>query len=166
MCDEPTSALDVSVQAQILNLMVKLQRDFGLTYIFISHNLAVVRHMSDRLAIMYLGRIVEIGAADELFTAPKHPYTRLLLETIPDVEAPNRARSPMSGEVPTRSPLRPGAISTQDVQSPRKPAGRAPPACGVSGRSMSPATLSIECLATDWRGTGRRAARKLWSGPT
>ncbi len=107
VCDEPTSALDVSVQAQILNLMVKLQRDFGLTYIFISHNLAVVRHMSDRLAIMYLGRIVEIGAADELFTAPKHPYTRLLLETIPDVEAPNRARSAMSGEVP--SPIAPPA---------------------------------------------------------
>ncbi len=105
VCDEPTSALDVSVQAQILNLMVQLQRDFGLTYIFISHNLAVVRHMSDQLAIMYLGRVVEVGPADELFTAPRHPYTRLLLDTIPDVEAPNRERLAMSGEVP--SPIAP-----------------------------------------------------------
>ncbi len=100
VCDEPTSALDVSVQAQILNLMVALQRQFGLTYILISHNLSVVRHMSDQLAIMYLGRIVEIGDAEAIFAAPMHPYTRLLLDTIPDVEAPNRRRAPMSGEVP------------------------------------------------------------------
>jgi oligopeptide/dipeptide ABC transporter ATP-binding protein len=105
VCDEPTSALDVSVQAQILNLMVKLQKEFGLTYLFISHNLSVVRHMSDQLAIMYLGRFVETGPADEVFGKPRHPYTRLLLETIPDVEKPNRARRPMSGEVP--SPIAP-----------------------------------------------------------
>ncbi|CAN7427789.1 ATP-binding cassette domain-containing protein [Bosea sp. LjRoot9] len=105
VCDEPTSALDVSVQAQILNLMVKLQKEFGLTYLFISHNLSVVRHMSDQLAIMYLGRFVETGPADEVFGNPRHPYTRLLLETIPDVEKPNRARRPMSGEVP--SPIAP-----------------------------------------------------------
>jgi peptide/nickel transport system ATP-binding protein len=100
VCDEPTSALDVSVQAQILNLMVELQQRLGLTYVLISHNLSVVRHMSDQLAIMYLGRIVEIGEAETIFTAPLHPYTRLLLDTIPDVEAPNRERAPMSGEVP------------------------------------------------------------------
>jgi oligopeptide/dipeptide ABC transporter ATP-binding protein len=93
------------VQAQILNLMVKLQKEFGLTYLFISHNLSVVRHMSDQLAIMYLGRFVETGPADEVFGKPRHPYTRLLLETIPDVEKPNRARRPMSGEVP--SPIAP-----------------------------------------------------------
>ena len=105
VCDEPTSALDVSVQAQILNLMRRLQQQFGLTYLFISHNLSVVRHMSDEIAIMYLGRFVETGPADEIFAQPRHPYTRLLLDTIPNVEAPNRARQPMAGEVP--SPIAP-----------------------------------------------------------
>ena len=105
VCDEPTSALDVSVQAQILNLMRRLQDQFGLTYLFISHNLSVVRHMSDQIAIMYLGRFVEVGPAEEVFSNPRHPYTRLLLETIPNVEAPIRDRRPMSGEVP--SPIAP-----------------------------------------------------------
>jgi peptide/nickel transport system ATP-binding protein len=101
VCDEPTSALDVSVQAQILNLMTRLQTQFGLTYLFISHNLSVVRHLSDGLAIMYLGRIVESGSAERIFSTPQHPYTRMLLDTIPNVEKPNRQRRPMSGEVPS-----------------------------------------------------------------
>jgi len=100
VCDEPTSALDVSVQAQILNLMKDLQRQFGLTYLFISHNLAVIYQMADRVAVMYLGRLVEIATAEQLFAVPRHPYTRLLLETIPTIETTGRRREPVAGEVP------------------------------------------------------------------
>jgi peptide/nickel transport system ATP-binding protein len=105
VCDEPTSALDVSVQAQILNLMKDLQRRFGLTYLFISHDLAVVYHVSTRVGVMYLGRIVEEAATRELFERPRHPYTRMLLDAIPDLEMSGRARTPVAGEVP--SPIDP-----------------------------------------------------------
>ncbi|KZD21782.1 ABC transporter ATP-binding protein [Tardiphaga robiniae] len=100
VCDEPTSALDVSVQAQILNLMRELQDKFGLTYLFISHNLAVVRHMADRIGVMYLGRIVEIAEGHELFRAPRMPYTRMLLGAVPDLAMSGRARIAVSGEIP------------------------------------------------------------------
>jgi len=100
VCDEPTSALDVSVQAQILNLMKDLQRRYQLTYLFISHNLAVVYHISDRVGVMYLGRLSEVADAKELFNRPRHPYTRLLLDTIPDLEMAGRDRQPVAGEVP------------------------------------------------------------------
>ncbi|HEV3397421.1 MAG TPA: oligopeptide/dipeptide ABC transporter ATP-binding protein [Xanthobacteraceae bacterium] len=100
VCDEPTSALDVSVQAQILNLMRDLQDRLGLTYLFISHNLAVVRHMARRIGVMYLGRLVEVGPTRELFQAPRHPYTRMLLDAVPDLDLTGRARKPVEGEIP------------------------------------------------------------------
>jgi len=105
VCDEPTSALDVSVQAQVLNLMKDLQRERGLTFLFISHNLAVVRHVSDRVGVMYLGRLVELADKHTLFDSPRHPYTRMLLDAIPKLHDTGRARTPVSGEVP--NPLNP-----------------------------------------------------------
>jgi peptide/nickel transport system ATP-binding protein len=107
VCDEPTSALDVSVQAQILNLMTDLQERLGLTYLFISHNLAVVSHIADRIGVMYLGRIVELASAEALFSRPRHPYTRMLLDAVPDLEMTGKARTPVAGEVP--NPLAPPA---------------------------------------------------------
>jgi len=105
VCDEPTSALDVSVQAQVLNIMKDLQRKQGLTYLFISHNLAVVRHVSDQVGVMYLGRLVELADKAVLFAQPRHPYTRMLLDAIPDIHMSGRARTPVQGEVP--NPLQP-----------------------------------------------------------
>ena len=105
VCDEPTSALDVSVQAQVLNIMKDLQRQHGLTYLFISHNLAVVRHVSDQVGVMYLGRLVELADKHHLFDNPSHPYTRMLLDAIPKMHDTGRARTPVSGEVP--NPLNP-----------------------------------------------------------
>ena len=105
VCDEPTSALDVSVQAQVLNIMKGLQRQQGLTYLFVSHNLAVVRHVADQVGVMYLGRLVELSDKAELFGHPRHPYTRMLLDAIPDIHMSGRSRTPVQGEVP--NPLNP-----------------------------------------------------------
>jgi len=100
VCDEPTSALDVSIQAQILNLMRDLQQKLGLTYLLITHNLAVVRFMATRVGVMYLGRLIEINDTTSLFAQPRHPYTRMLLDAVPDLTMSGRARTPVGGEPP------------------------------------------------------------------
>ncbi len=116
VCDEPTSALDVSVQAQVLNIMKDLQSRHGLTYLFISHNLAVVRHVSDEVGVMYLGRIVELADKALLFARPRHPYTRMLLDAIPDIHMSGRSRTPVQGEVP--NPLNPPSGCTFNPRCP------------------------------------------------
>lgn len=100
VCDEPTSALDVSVQAQVLNLMSDLKDEFGLTYVFISHDLTVVRHMADRIGVLYLGRLVEDTPVEELFTSARHPYTRMLLDAAPRMDAFGREAAIPKGEIP------------------------------------------------------------------
>jgi peptide/nickel transport system ATP-binding protein len=105
VCDEAVAALDVSIQAQILNLFMQLRADLNLTYLFISHDLGVVRHLADRVAIMYLGRIVEQGPSEEVFLRPNHPYTQALIGEIPRLDTRQRRFKPVSGEIP--SPLDP-----------------------------------------------------------
>jgi peptide/nickel transport system ATP-binding protein len=105
VCDESVAALDVSIQAQVLNLFIKLRENLNLTYLFISHDLGVVEHLSDRVVIMYLGRIVEIAPTEELFDKPNHPYTRALLAEVPRLETRKRQFEPVKGEIP--SPIDP-----------------------------------------------------------
>ena len=105
VCDEAVAALDVSIQAQVLNLFMELRKDLGLTYLFISHDLGVVEHLADRVAVMYLGRIVEMSPTEELFDKPNHPYTQALLAEIPRIDLRKRRFQPVKGEIP--SPLDP-----------------------------------------------------------
>lgn len=106
VCDEPVSALDVSIQAQILNLLISLQQEFGLTYLFVAHNLSVVQYVSDRVAVMYLGKVVELARSEDLYRRPRHPYTIGLLASVPIADPDRRADAPLpEGEVP--SPVNP-----------------------------------------------------------
>jgi len=105
ICDEATSSLDVSVRAQILNLLKELQSELGLSYLFITHDLGVVRYLADRVSVMYLGRIVEEGRNDEIFESPRHPYTKALLSAVPQVDETGRKRIVLGGDVP--SPISP-----------------------------------------------------------
>jgi peptide/nickel transport system ATP-binding protein len=150
VCDEPTSALDVSVQAQILNLMRDLQDKMGLTYLFISHNLAVVRHMASTIGVMYLGRLAEVSPAKEMFAKPRHPYTRMLLDAVPDLGMSGRARIPVQGEIP--SPINPPSGCTFHPRCPL-----------VDDRCRKEAPIPIAgvaCHAVEERRQGAMASRK------
>ena len=119
IADEPVSALDVSIQAQILNLMKRLQQDFALTYLFITHDLGVVRHMSDRIAVMYLGKIVELGAGEAICGQPAHPYTRALISAVPvaDPTTSKRKDDPYAARCRRPRPRHRDALSTPDAPS-------------------------------------------------
>ncbi len=145
VCDEPTSALDVSVQAQILNLMRDLQDRMGLTYLFISHNLAVVRHMASTIGVMYLGRLAEVSPAKEMFRNPRHPYTRMLLDAVPDLGMSGRARIPVQGEIP--SPINPPSGCTFHPRCPL-----------VMDRCLAEAPLAIDGVACHAVQEGRQSA--------
>jgi len=130
VCDEPTSALDVSVQAQVLNLMSDLKDDLGLTYLLITHDLTVVRHMADRIGVLYLGRLVEEAGPEALFTSPKHPYTQMLLDAAPRMDAFGREAPPPTGEIPdpinppTGCAFHPRCPIAQDICRAKRPEPR------------------------------------------
>ena len=146
VCDEPVSALDVSIQAQVINLFMDVRERYGLTYLFVSHDLGLVRHISDRVAIMYLGRIVEIGRAAEIFAEPAHPYSAALIKAIPSAANRRRAFEPLKGELPSPIAPPPGCAF-----HPRCPA--AMPVC----REISPKLTEIA--------PGRSAACHLHTAP-
>ncbi len=153
VCDEAVSALDVSIQAQVLNLFMELREDLALTYLFISHDLGVVEHLSDRVVIMYLGRAVEIAPTAELFKQPNHPYTTALLAEVPKIETRRRTFEAIKGEIP--SPLDP---PTGCHFHPRCP--QAGSRCAEEGpplREIAPGRLSA-CHLNDSSGVGRPAA--------
>lgn len=145
VCDEPTSALDVSVQAQILNLMKDLQDEFGLTFLFISHDLSVVRHMANRIGVLYLGRLAEVADSRTLFAKPRHPYTRMLLDAVPDLEMTGRKRKKVEGEIP--NPINP------------------PPGCAFHPRCPSAnERCRMEIPQLLWNGEGETACHGVEEG--
>jgi oligopeptide/dipeptide ABC transporter ATP-binding protein len=152
IADEPVSALDVSVQGQVLNLMVRLQRERGLAYVFISHDLSVVEHVSDTVAIMYLGRLVEMGPVDRIFGQPAHPYTRALIQAIPSGD-PRRRRGtpPLAGETPSPMAAPPGCVFSSRCPYAAEACRQAPPALEpVPGAEAAPGRQHVvACVRRD-----------------
>jgi oligopeptide transport system ATP-binding protein len=147
VCDEPVSALDVSIQAQIVNLLTKLQREMNLSLLFISHNLAVVRHVSQRVLVLYLGRVMELAPREELYTRPRHPYTHVLLESIPVTDPAReqaRRRSGSIGEIP--SPLSPPTGCVFRTRCPW-----AQPRCAAEVPPLESVSLNHQVACVRWR---------------
>src|SRR2546430_35026 len=150
VCDEPVSALDVSIQAQIINLLQDLQREFNLTYLFIAHDLAVVRHLSDRIAVMYLGKVVETADRNDIYDRPQRPYTKALLSSIPVPDpAVEKVRAPITlkGEIP--SPVNPPSGCRFH---PRCPIARVPGICNEQEPALAPHGAADQVAACHFAG--------------